>query len=146
MTEQEKINESFAQAERDAITLDFAKWSFQQRRANLPNDHSLWQQVRDRTLARQQSENAELRRKYLDGLEAAKAERQRERDAEIDLELAPTKKRLQNQWLVDNPTQTAADFEKKAWHLLKENLIEQRNADSLNAEIQRQAASGIYSL
>jgi preprotein translocase subunit SecD len=137
----EQIRQQIAQAEQDTITLDFTKWSFEQRRANLPNDHSLWQQVRDQTLARQQSQNSELRRKYLAGLESARAEKQRERDEEIDLELAPTKKRLQNQWLVDNPTQTASDFEKKAWHLLKENLIEQHNADSLSAEVQRQKAS-----
>jgi preprotein translocase subunit SecD len=142
MTEQEK--QQIAQAEQDIITLDFTKWSFQQRQANRPTNHELWQQERDRTLAKQQSENSELRRKYLAGLDEEKAERQRERDAEIDLELAPTKKRLQNEWLANNPTQTAADFEKKAWHLLKENLIEQRNADSLSAEIQRQKASGLF--
>ncbi len=140
MTEQEKIKQQMAQAEQDALNLDYGKWSFEQRRANLPNDHSLWQQVRDRTIQRQQAENSELRRKYLAGLEAAKAERQRERDAEIDLELAPTKKRLQNEWLANNPTQTVTDFEKKAWHLLKENLLEQHNADSLDAEVERQKA------
>jgi hypothetical protein len=140
MTEQEKIKQQMAQAEQDALNLDYGKWSFEQRRANLPNDHSLWQQVRDRTIQRQQAENSELRRKYLAGLEAAKADRQRERDAEIDLELAPTKKRLQNEWLANNPTQTVTDFEKKAWHLLKENLLEQHNADSLDAEVERQKA------
>jgi preprotein translocase subunit SecD len=140
----EQIKQQIAQSEQDIITLDFTKWSFQQRQANRPTDHELWQQERDRTLAKQQSENSQLRRKYLAGLDEEKAERQRERDAEIDLELAPTKKRLQNEWLANNPTQTAADFEKKAWHLLKENLIEQRNADSLSAEIQRQKASGLF--
>jgi hypothetical protein len=136
----EQTKQQIAQGEQDAITLDFAKWSFEQRRANLPNDHSLWQQVRDRTLARQQSENSELRQRYLSKLDEEKAERQRERDAEIDLELAPTKKRLQNEWLANNPTQTVTDFEKKAWHLLKENLLEQHNADSLDAEVERQKA------
>jgi hypothetical protein len=139
MTEQEK--QQIAQAEQDIITLDYSKWSFQQRQANRPTDHNIWQIERDQTLQRQQSENSELRRKRLAKLDEEKAERQRERDAETDLALAPTKKRLQNQWLVDNPTQTAADFEKKAWHLLKENLLEQRNADSFDAEVQRQAAS-----
>ncbi len=139
MTEQEK--QQIAQAEQDIITLDFTKWSFQQRQANRPTNHELWQQERDRTLAKQQSENSELRRKYLEKLGDEKKARQAETDAQTEAELQPEKRRLQNQWLVDNPTQTAADFEKKAWHLLKENLIEQRNADSFDAEVQRQAAS-----
>ncbi len=144
MTEQEKIRQSMAQTEADNINLDYTKWSFQQRRANLPYSHQEWEQVRERTLARQQSENVETRRKYLDGLEQQRKAKQAEMDAAIELELAPEKRRLQNEWLANNPTQTVADFEKKAWHLLKENLIEQRNADSFNAEIQRQKASGLY--
>jgi len=62
------------------------------------------------------------------------------------LQLADEKRRLQNEWLANNPNQTAADFEKKAWHLLKENLIEQRRNDALSAEIQSAQASGRYSL
>ncbi len=143
MTEQEKIKQSMAQIQQDDTNLDYGKWSFEQRRANLPNDHSLWEQVRDRTLARQQSENAELRRKYLDGLEAAKAERQREHDAEIDRELEPQKQRLMREWLANNPNFTAQDFESKAWVHLRENLLKQRENDSMNAEIQRLA--GRYS-
>ncbi len=142
----EQIKQSIAQSEQDNITLDYSKWSFQQTRAGRSNSHDLWQQERDRTLARQQSENAEVRRKYLGGLEQQRKAKQDEADAQIELELAPTKKRLQNQWLVDNPTQTPADFDKKAWHLLKENLIEQRNSEVMNAEIQAQAATGRYSL
>jgi hypothetical protein len=145
MTDAE-IQNQINQATQDAITLDYGKWSFQQRQAKLPTDHDLWKQVRDRTIARQQSDNAEAGRKYQAKLEAAKAEKQRERDAAIDLELAPEKRRLQNEWLANNPTQTAADFESKAWHLLKENLIEQKSADIMNAEIQSQAATGRYSL
>ncbi len=140
----EQLKQQIAQSEQDNINLDFTKWSFEQRRANLPNDHSLWQQVRDRTLARQQSDNAEARRKYLAKLDDEKKAKQAERDAQTDLGLAPEKRRLQNEWLANNPTQTAADFEKKAWHLLKENLIEQRKTEAINAEIQ--SAFGRYSL
>jgi hypothetical protein len=146
MTEQEKIKQQMAQIQQDDTNLDYGKWSFERRRAGLPTNHELWTDARDQTLARQKAENAETRRNYLAKLDDEKKARQAETDAQTDLELAPEKRRLQNEWLVNNPTQTAADFEKKAWHLLKENLIEQRNADSLNAEIQRQKASGIYSL
>ncbi len=141
MTTKEEIEQSMWQIEADNTNLDYGKWSFERRRAGLPFTHEIWQNARDQTIQRQQSENSELRRKYLEKLDDEKKARQAETDAQTDLELAPTKKRLQNQWLVDNPTQTAADFEKKAWHLLKENLIEQRNADSFDAEVQRQAAS-----
>jgi len=53
---------------------------------------------------------------------------------------------LMREWLANNPTFTATDFEKKAWQHLRANLIEQRNADAMNAEIQNQTASGRYSL
>jgi septum formation inhibitor MinC len=142
----EQIKQSMAQIEQDNINLDYSKWSFEQRRANLPNDHNLWQQVRDRTLARQKSDNAEAGRKYRATLEAAKAEKQRERDAEIDLELSPTKKRLQNEWLAAHPNETVADFEKKAWHLLKENLIERRTSRILENDIHQMRQTGRYSL
>ncbi len=139
MTDTE-ILDQYNQATQDAITLDYSRWSFQQRQAKLSDNHDLWQQERDRTLARQQSDNAQTRRKYLDGLEAAKAEKQRELDAVIELDLAPEKRRLQNEWLANNPNFTASDFEQKAWHLLKENLIEQRRAEAFEIEKQRVAS------
>jgi hypothetical protein len=138
----EQIKQQIAQAEQDEVTLDYTKWSFQQRQAKLPTDHKLWQIERDRTLARQRSDNAEAGRKYRAKLEAEKAEKQREHDAEIDLELAPAKKRLQNEWLAAHPNETAAGFEKKAWHLLKENLIEQL----LENDTRQMQETGRYSL
>ncbi len=142
----EQIQQSVAQAEQDATTLDYSKWSFQQRQQKLSTDHDLWKQTRDAVLDRRQRDNATARHNHLNKLENERKAEQSAMDAKIDLELAPTKKRLQNEWLANNPTQTAADFEKKAWHLLKENLIEQRSADIMNATIQSQAASGRYSL
>jgi hypothetical protein len=139
------LKQSISQAEQDAITLDFTKWSAQRIKAKLPNDHNLWQIERDRTLEHQQSENAEIRRKYLAKIDRDRNAKKAEAEADAEIELQSEKKRLQNEWLANNPTQTAADFEKKAWHLLKENLIEQRNADTLDAEIQRQKQSGRYS-
>jgi len=88
MTNEEKMK---WQTQQDAITLDYPAWSQQRTRAGLSNNHDLWEEQRDDVLARQQSANAESRRKRLAGLEAAKAEKQSERDAEIDLELADEK-------------------------------------------------------
>jgi hypothetical protein len=145
MTEKE-MQDDVNQARQDAVTLDYSKWSDQQRRAKLSTDHDLWQQQRDRVLARRQSENAEAGRKYRESLEAAKTERQREREAQIDRELEPQKQMLMREWLANNPTLTANDFEKKAWQHLRTNLIEKMKADALNAEIQNQKATGRYSL
>ncbi len=143
MTDQE-LKQQISQSEQDAITLDYTRWSFQQRQLKLSDDHNQWQQQRDAVLRRQQSDNAQTRRKYLDGLEQQRKAKQAETDAAIELDLAPEKRRLQNEWLANNPGQTAADFEKKAWHLLKENLIEERKNEAINAEIK--SASGRYSL
>lgn len=130
----------------DNITLDYSKWSFQQRQAKRPADHNLWQQERDRVLARQKADNDEAGRKYRASLETAKAEKQREHDARIDRELEPQKQKLKREWLANNPNFTETDFEEKAWRHLRANLIEQRNADSINAEIQKHRASGRYLL
>ncbi len=141
MMTKEEIEQSMRQIEADNINLDYSKWSFERRRAGLPFTHELWQNARDQTLARMKAENAELRRKHLAGLDEEKAERQREHDAEIDRELEPQKQRLMREWLVNHPNETADDFGKKAWIHLRQNLIEERNADSFDAEVRRQAAS-----
>jgi hypothetical protein len=103
-------------------------------------------QERDDTVIQQRIENDELRRKYLAGLEAAKDEKRREHEREIDAELEPAKQRLKRAWLANNPAFTEFDFEKKAWILLRQNLLEERNAASLNAEIQAQMAKGRHLL
>ncbi len=113
---------------------------------NLPVENDAPQIERDRTLARQRSDNDEARARYNTKLEAERASKKADADAQTEAALAPEKRRLQNEWLANNPVQTAADFEKKAWHLLKENLIEQRKYEAINAEIQSQSATGRYSL
>lgn len=103
--------------------------------------------LRQQEIAEQtaKAENAAARARYLAKLDGDRKAKQAEHDAEIELQLAPEKRRLQNEWLANNPNETAADFEKN-WHLLKENLIEQHNAEAFEAEKQRQMESGRYSL
>ncbi len=103
-------------------------------------------QERDETFARQQIENDELRRNRLARLASAKDEKRREHEREIDVELEPAKQRLKRDWLANNPSFTESDFEKKAWVHLRQNLVEQRNTASLNAEITAQMAKGRHSL
>jgi hypothetical protein len=141
MTAEEKIKQ---QSEQDNITFDYDKWSFQRRQAKLPADHDLWKHERDAVLARWQANNDETRRKYLTGLEAEKAAKQAERDKQVDTGLEPKKQTLMREWLANNPNETAADFEKKAWQHLRLNLIEQRNNEAF--ELERQRASVRYSL
>ncbi len=128
----------------DNVTLDFSKWSFEQRRAGKPFDHQSWQTARDYVLSRQRTENGVARYQHLSKIAEVKAAKQREHEREIDAELLPTKLRLKRDWLANNPTFSEIEFETKAWHLLKENLLEERETDAANAEIQRQLASGRY--
>jgi hypothetical protein len=143
MTELEKME---WQTEQDQITLDYSKWSQQRIGAKLSNDHNLWKEQRDDVLARWQSENGETRRKYLSQLEAGKDEKRREIDRELDRELEPQKQRLKRDWLANNPSFTESDFEKKAWILLRQNLIEERKTAVMEATTQQLRASGRYNL
>ncbi len=65
-------------------------------------------------------------------------------DAEIELSFSAEKKRLQNQWLVDHLGKTEPDFNKEAWHLLKSNLIAERDAAQMEAEMRKARASMDY--
>jgi membrane carboxypeptidase/penicillin-binding protein PbpC len=143
LTEKE-LQQQIDRAMQDAITLDYSKWATQQRQAKLSTDHDLWQIERDRTLARMKSDNAEARARRLNKLDGERIAKQSESDAQTELELAPEKRRLEREWLANNQGATAADFEKKAWHLLRVNLIERRRAEAFEAEKQR--AAGRYAL
>ena len=81
MTEKE-IQEQNNRAEQDIITLDYTKWSFQQRRLKRSDDHNLWQQERDCVIDRQRSDNAKARAGYLQDLEDKKRAKQRADEAE----------------------------------------------------------------
>jgi hypothetical protein len=145
MTEKE-LQQQIDRAMQDAITLDFSKWSAQRIQAKLSTDHNQWQIERDRTLARQQNDNAEVRARHLNKLQTDREAKRADADAQTEIQLQPQKQTLMREWLASNPTQTAADFDKKAWHLLKENLIEQRKTDALDADIKANLATGRYSL
>ncbi len=54
---QEEIQKQVDQARQDAITLDFSKWSFEQRQAGKSFDHQSWQTAREFVLSRQRTEN-----------------------------------------------------------------------------------------
>lgn len=137
---------NLSQGEQDAITLNYPKWSAQRRAAKLSTDHNLWQQERDRTLARQRRENGEAGRTYRASLDAAKAEKQREHDARIDRQIEPQKQMLKRDWLANHPGKTADDFDKSAWVHLRTNIIEQGKTDALEADITSNLATGEYSL
>ena len=124
MTDKE-IQDRIDQAHEDVINLDYSKWSARQRQLKLSSDHSLWQQERDRTLARQKADNAESRRKYLERLEADKAAKQAERDAENKVKQQAAeeslKRRLKTSYM-SNPAATDEDFERDYPQLKSEFL------------------------
>jgi hypothetical protein len=127
-----------------ADTEDFSKWEKSRYMDNLPIDFESWTQARDSALARQKAHAEATKSKLRAELEAERLEAASKSDAKIELELAADKKRLQNQWLVDHPGKTEADFNGQAWHLLKENLIAERDAAQMEAEMQAARASAVY--
>src|SRR6185369_16600880 len=139
MTEQE-IKQKIEQAKQDEITRNFTTWSAEQRRLKKPDNHALWQQEYDGMRARQRSDNDAARRQYQDGLAAQRAERQKEAEAKLEKDLQPQKEALKRDWLANNPSFNASDFETKAWPLLKGNLVEQRKREALDAEMQAHAS------
>jgi hypothetical protein len=141
-----ELKQSIAMAQQDAETLDYSKWADRQRQSKLPTNHDLWQRERDNVLARQQSDNAESRRKYLASLESARKAKKAETDAELDQQLEPQKQMLMREWLANHPDKTTDDFNKSAWIHLRENLVEQRKAVAVNAELLAQQATGRYTL
>ena len=143
MTDNE-LQSEINQAQQDAITLDFSKWSFQQRRAGKPFDHQSWQTARDAVLSRQRWDNATARNQRLSQEQAAKDAKAREHETQIDAELLPKKLRLKRQWLADNPTFSEADFESKAWIHLRANLVEERTDAGREAELKRQLSTFRY--
>ncbi len=143
---QEEIQIQNAQNAQDIITLDYPKWSFQQRRANRSDDHGLWQQERDRVLSRQQIDNQSAKSSYLADLEAKRADKRAEHEAELDRQLEPQKQTMMRDWMANHPGKTAADFEKDAWTHLRQNLVEQRESEMTRATIESERASGRYSL
>jgi hypothetical protein len=116
-------------------TSDFPKWQNSRRTAGLSMDFASWEKARDAALARQKAHADEGQRKHHAELERMRLADQAKADAEIELELAADKRRLQNQWLVDHPGKTEADFNQQAWHLLKSNLIAERDAAQMEVEM-----------
>ncbi len=125
-------------------TSEFYKWQDLRASAGLSMDHASWENARDSALARQKAHAAEGKYKHRLELVAERFAEQAKYDAEIELELAADKRRLQNQWLVDHPGKTEADFNKEAWHLLKSNLIAERADAQMEAEMRNARASMDY--
>lgn len=96
MTEHQ-IQQNYNQTIQDETTLDYAKWSAQRIQSKLSNDHELWKQERDAVLARRKRNNEAARASHLNNLETQRKAKQAEADAQIDSELEPEKRLLQNE-------------------------------------------------
>ncbi len=142
----EQIQQQYNQTMQDETTLDYSKWSNRQRQLKLSDDHDLWEQERDRVLSRQRIDNLTAKSRHLASLEAKRANERAAAAADIDRQLEPQKQTLMRDWLANHPGKTAADFEKNAWTLLRQNLVEQRENEIMQATIESQKATGRYSL
>lgn len=96
----------------------------------------------------QTANNGETRKRYLDGLEAKKAEKRAESERAFDQAIEPQKQQLRRQWLADHPGKSEKDFESAAWPLLRANLVDAAKQQQLDAEIaaaRSKAATGMLS-
>ena len=50
------------------------------------------------------------------------------------------------EWLANHPGETVQDFEKKAWHHLRENLVAERSRKAMETELEAAWATGRFSL
>jgi hypothetical protein len=141
---QEEINKKHAeQLEFNTVT-DYTKWSFERRQRGLSTDHDLWKKERDYAQLERHMSNNEAQRKHLAGLQEKRDAEERAIERAIDAEIEPQKQRLKRDWLANNPTFSESDFESKAWIHLRQNLLEDREANAANAEIKRQLSTGRY--
>ena len=79
-----------------------------------------------RKLEARRAENRQAQEAHRASLAAQQAAERQRHEAKLDAELAPRKEQLKRQWLVDHPEYGPADFERRAWPLLRQNLIEDR--------------------
>jgi hypothetical protein len=103
---------------------------------------------RERIAAREQAErdrsNAEVRRQYLAGLDAKRAEEHARAESAVEEQIAPERARAMREWLANNAGKTERDFMIFAWPHLRLNVIAERqraDAEALKAKLR---ASGRY--
>jgi hypothetical protein len=75
-------------------------------------------------LDRVKEQNERLHQEWKARLKAEEDRKRAESDARLELE--PIKTREHRAWLVAHLTLTEADFEKRVWPLIKQNLVEDR--------------------
>ncbi len=142
--EQQQSQARFRQILQNEIdTSDINKWQNQRRTDGLPYDWQSWKDARERALSELKTSAEYSARKHRADIDAKRIAEAEESER---LALEPEKRRLKNEWLANHPDKTPKDFEEKAWQPLRENLIEQRENDALEAEMQAAKTSGIYGL
>ena len=99
-----------------------------------------------RKLEVQRAENRRAREAHRASLEAQQAAERRRHEAELDAELEPVKQRTKREWLASHPAATEADFERRAWPLLRQNLLEDRREQLIARTQEQLRQTGLYSL
>jgi hypothetical protein len=90
------------------------------------------------------AQNAAIRQRIEQEVEAARQAKLAEAEAEFDQQVEAEKIQLRRQWLADHPDQRAEDFEKRAWPHLRANLKERACEAALEANKQALLRTGNY--
>jgi restriction endonuclease Mrr len=102
------------------------------------------EQMEAREQVERERSNAEARKRYLDGLDAKRAEERAAAEAKLEAQIAPERASLMREWLAQDATRTEGQFNSHAWPQLRLSVIEQREraaAEALKASLR---ASGRY--
>ena len=122
----------------------YGNYVTQQALARQRREREAWEEQQAEEQAERVRANTEARASYLAGLAKQKAEAARRQEAETDAALAPAKERARRDWLVSHPGQDAAAFEKVAWPLVRQNLLEDQRAAVIEATKAQLRNSGMY--
>ncbi len=116
----------------------YGNYVTQQALARQRREREAWEEQQQEEQAERVRANTEARERYLAGLAAKQAEERRRHDADTEAALAPDKERARRDWLIAHPGQDAAAFEQVAWPLVRENLLaddQARTLETLRAQI-----------
>ena len=122
----------------------YGSYQTQQALARQRAEREAWEEQQKEEQEERVRANTKARETYLSGLAKQKAEVVQRHEAATAAALAPAKERARRDFLIANPGRDAADFEKVAWPLVRQNLLEDEKAQALEATKTQLRSSGRY--
>ncbi len=105
------------------------------------NQHAADEAAAERQRQADAAENERLRSARMAALDR---ERTAANERHLEEVLASQRATLERRWLAGHPDRTAADFARSAWPQLRTNLLEEREAQTLEAAKAALARTGRY--